>query len=632
VEVLPGVRLWRDSCNVYAILGESGAVVVDAGSGEWLDGVADLPVPPVALLLTHYFRDHAAGAVAAARAGIPVHVPEGEREILADPATHFRRRQTMLVYDNIWDLHVPVEPVPVAGVLRDYERLEIGGLEIEVLPLPGATPTQIGLAVAAPADGRRLVFCAETIHSPGRVARVAPLTYDYNDSRGSINLAFSIEQVRSQEPSAILPSLGDPIQVRPQEALRELRQNLSVYCGDREVERSAISLVGHDRVSRLSPSVWHSTQGHGTTHFVIGPSGRALAFDYGYWRVAGSGAFQAGIDFSQKLWPSASFPERRRALLHSLAPLRDQTGVEQIDAVVLTHYHDDHTCGVPLLQRLFDTPCWVPDSFARLVEQPRAHRWPASWPHALRVDRRLAMNQPFEWDGIEFEVAPMSGHTRFSALFGWEVDGIRYVHVGDQYFIAADQDGRPARAWRGEPFVAAYVYANGLFFDAYRRSAEWIASFGPDVVLSGHWAPLETDAAYFERLFDYADRFEQRHHDLVAIGDDEAHFGLDAMAGWIWPYHVDLERPGEAELEVTVRNPLPEPAELELALVVPDGWLGSGAVVEAGPREEVVARLRLVANSSACRLPIAVELCAGGRPFGQVAEALVSVGSPEAGS
>ena len=76
-QVLPGVYRFPDSCNVYALVGPEGCVIVDAGTGGWLDHVRSLPKPPVVLLLTHYFRDHAAGAVRAARAGIPVWVPEG---------------------------------------------------------------------------------------------------------------------------------------------------------------------------------------------------------------------------------------------------------------------------------------------------------------------------------------------------------------------------------------------------------------------------------------------------------------------------------------------------------------------------------------------------------------------------
>ena len=122
-------------------------LIVDAGSGRWLNELEGLPEPPVALACTHYFRDHAAGALPASEYGIPVFVPEYEYEKFADPAEHFRRRETYIIYDNLWNLNVPIEGIPVAGVLRDYDRIQLAGLDIEVVPLPGATLTQIGLKV-----------------------------------------------------------------------------------------------------------------------------------------------------------------------------------------------------------------------------------------------------------------------------------------------------------------------------------------------------------------------------------------------------------------------------------------------------------------------------------------------------
>src|SRR5262249_6404113 len=96
------VLVWHDSCNVYALLGPQGTLVINAGSGRWLDALDQLPQPPAALLCTHFFRDHSAGAARAARMGIPVYVPEGEQAIFADPAEHFRQRDTYIIYDNYW--------------------------------------------------------------------------------------------------------------------------------------------------------------------------------------------------------------------------------------------------------------------------------------------------------------------------------------------------------------------------------------------------------------------------------------------------------------------------------------------------------------------------------------------------
>src|SRR4051794_11952431 len=620
--VLPDVLLWRDSCNVYAVLGEDGALIVDAGSGAWLRDVDQLPAPPRALAITHYLRDHSAGAAAAARAGIPVHVPHGESALFRDPAQHFRRRETYLIYDNIWDLYAPVEPIAVAGDLRDYAEITLAGIDVRVVPLPGATPTQIGLVLRTPRGGRLVAFSAETVHSPGRVPRLAPLQYDYNDLIGAVNVAFSGDLLRGLEPELLLPSLGEPIVEAPAMALLALHDNLVAHVDDREDERIGLSCVGHDRVRRLSDRVWSSTQGMATSHFVVGDSGRALILDYGYWHPVDIQAIEPHS--SPWLFPGYSFPERRRPLLHSLDALRSQAGVEHYDAVIPTHYHDDHVCGIPLLQRILGLQCWVPEGFARLLADPSGHRFPCTWPEPMRVDRTLALDQPLEWDGIRFRFGPMSGHTRFSALIGWEVDGVRYVHAGDQYGPIDDRV-RP-RAWPTPGLDPNYVYRNGAFTDSYRRSAEWIATFRPDVVVGGHWWPTETDDAYFERLAEYGHDYEERHRRVMALSDSDAHFALDSMAGWIWPYRVHTTDGAPIAFEVTVRNPLPVEATLTLRLTGPRAWEGSTASVRAPARGEVCADMTIRPSGPCRRQPVTVDLSADGRPFGPVLEALVTVG------
>src|SRR5439155_573623 len=107
--------------------------------------LAQLPAAPVALACTHFFRDHSAGALAAARNGIPVYVPEGELDVFAEPELHFQRRESYVVYDNYWDHFAPIEAIPVAVVLRDHDVFRLAGLDVEIVPLPGATVTQVGL-------------------------------------------------------------------------------------------------------------------------------------------------------------------------------------------------------------------------------------------------------------------------------------------------------------------------------------------------------------------------------------------------------------------------------------------------------------------------------------------------------
>ena len=67
IEVAGGLYRYRDSCMVYALDAGDEMIVVNAGTGGWVDTMDVLPKPVRRIFLTHFFRDHSAGAVRAYR-------------------------------------------------------------------------------------------------------------------------------------------------------------------------------------------------------------------------------------------------------------------------------------------------------------------------------------------------------------------------------------------------------------------------------------------------------------------------------------------------------------------------------------------------------------------------------------
>ena len=79
-------------------------------------------------------------------------------------------------------------------------------------------------------------------------------------------------------------------------------------------------------------------------------------------------------------------------------------------------------------------------------------------------------------------------------------------------------------------------------------------------------------------------------------------------------------------MTVTVRNPYARAAKLDVRLVGPTGWKDTSASLDADARADVSCELSIAPNGLCRRQPFALELTADGRPFGQVAEALITVG------
>jgi len=131
--VAKSIWMYEDSCNVYAVQGSSGIVLINAGTGQWLKNLDELPSDVKAVMCTHFFRDHSAGGAEAARKGIQVYAPYWEQEQFSDPLGLFQRRETFIIYDNVWDLYAPIEPIPVTHWLKDWEKVSIAGLSFLVV-------------------------------------------------------------------------------------------------------------------------------------------------------------------------------------------------------------------------------------------------------------------------------------------------------------------------------------------------------------------------------------------------------------------------------------------------------------------------------------------------------------------
>lgn len=605
-ELAPRIYRFEDSCAVYAVEGDHGGFVVNAGMGRWLDALDELPFRPDTVLLTHFFRDHSHGALRCAREGMQVAAPWTEREQLADAQGLFSRRETYIIYDNIWDLYAPTTNIPVSRWLHDHEDLRLAGLPISVVPTPGASFGAVSYLVDV--AGTRTLFCGELIHSPGRIARVAPLQYNYNDLPGALQLLDSVGVARETGASLLAPSLAPDVIPDADAALEALADSLRFSLQGRPEVASVISRIGTDDLIPITEHLVQSRDSEASTYFLISTSGKVLSIDYGYrGAMSFSGAYP--------------YPRHRRPRLHGISALKRERGIDRIDVVLLTHYHDDHVNGVPLLQRLYGTECWAGENFAHLVADPAAYNFPCMWPEPIAVHAK-PLGTEFTWEEYSFRLFPMSGHTRWSTLVVFEVDGEKVVASGDQYFFWSADAGVSDMAEHN------HVYRNGAVLSSFRDSNQIMEQEKPDIVLPGHGLAYRWTERHRELIRRYADAYEDLHRRLMPLDDEDVHFDVDSRALWLSPYRTRMDAAAPIDYVAVVRNPYPHRETLTLRPIVPPGWEGEAVSVVAEARAEVRAELRVTPPmGTLCRRrPVSVELSSPTRSFGPVAEALITIG------
>jgi glyoxylase-like metal-dependent hydrolase (beta-lactamase superfamily II) len=607
-----GVYRFRDSCHVYAVQGPEGTVLVNAGTGraaDHLDAVARNR--PVTVLLTHHFRDHTDGAIRLRDRGATVIGPYWEQEYLIDPEQHFRERQHWNSYDNRWDRFSPVRALPVTDWMMDYETRRIAGLAWEVVPTPGVTNGASSYLVTL--GTRRIGFAGEVICGDGKTTRLAPLQYNYNDFTGAYNLYHSAHRLLLAHTDRLLPSLGEPVD-RPVQAIAALKANLRRLS---EIQRGAdgpMTDPDEDDIEEVLPHLYRSKYAVAHTHFVLSESGKALSIDYGY-------------NVRACFFPGRHHLSNRRPCLHGLGGLKKRFGIDRIDTVLVSHFHDDHINGIAMLQRLFGTQVWAGRQFSDLLERPARYDRPCLWHEPIPVAHAIPNGATVYWENIPITLHPMSGHTRFATLICMTVDGTRVVHTGDQIFFNTD-DGLAFKP--GAPLFTNHVYKNGLDLGCYKKTLEDLRRFQPELVLTGHTLPYRTSPAWYEAIERGANAFDELHRTLMLLDDDGVHFGAESQGGKLKPYRAHAPAGGPVEFEGWVLNPFPTPQPARLTLVGPAGWQSETVQIDLGPREQKEIRIAITPppGGRCRRQPVGLDLIVGDRPFGQVAEALVTVGLP----
>jgi glyoxylase-like metal-dependent hydrolase (beta-lactamase superfamily II) len=577
----------RDTCNVWVIRRGRDAICIDFGSGAVLDRLDELEVDRITdVLVTHFHR--------AAEAGIRIWVPPVEQDLFTKAGELWAARRVDNDYDLLQTRFSLLESVEIAGTVDEYRVRDYGGVELFALPTPGHTPGSV--TYIGEVDGRKTAFSGDLLYGPGQVWSLAATQWSYSGVEGMAATILSLGVLARCEPERVLPAHGEPIE-EPAAAFAQTRARFTELMELRRVEERPwrLELWLNDPWKVLSPHLLQSRTSFATSYALLSDSGSALLIDWGY-----------------DLWTGYSGGDRAtcRPLLHSIEALARNHQIDTIDAVVTTHFHDDHVAGLNLLRDVHGVQVWAPENLAPILEDPTLYDLPCLWFDPIPVDRVLPFGESFAWREYALTLHPLPGHTRYAAAIELEVDGLRVLATGDQQSL--EQDGRS---------ILNYQYRNRFSHDDFVRSAALYQRLRPELLLTGHWGAQELTDELLAQMSRDAARVAELHRELLPFED------ADGFPVRFTPYRV-TGRAGEAvELRVELRNPFERTETAIVRLVLPDGWRCEPESQELAlePRAEGWAVFRVVVAGLPGRMPIAADVAIGESQFGQQAEALVTV-------
>src|SRR5262245_34799081 len=159
-QIEPGVFRARDTCNVYAIVRNGKALLIDFGSGQILRDLEQIGAPKADWVLhTHFHRDQCQGDRLARARGVRIAVPESERKYFESAEQMWQSKKIFHLYDMRNEFFAPREDIPVDRGLVPGTVFQWQGLDLQVVSSPGHTEGSLSYLIRL--NGKTLACCRD---------------------------------------------------------------------------------------------------------------------------------------------------------------------------------------------------------------------------------------------------------------------------------------------------------------------------------------------------------------------------------------------------------------------------------------------------------------------------------------
>jgi len=592
---------YQDTCNCYVVTKGKKALVIDCGAAQVRKHLKSLGVDSVEwLLFTHHHRDQSQGAELLLKQGAKVAVPEYERFLFEHAADYMQHRWVYDSYNDRNTAFTRIADLPVNETLQDYETFKWRGYEFQVMPTPGHT--QGSVTLLANIDGRNVAFTGDLMREEGRFHSLHDLENSYGGCEGADLTAYSAVRLLRKDTQLVCPSHGELIE-QPDEALENLLANARLWYK----WKTTADLPCLQRPVRVSDHLVAFPHACCSWYAIIADNGRALLVDHGAVDGAHFGVCTAHREF----W------ETHRYVDHGIHELKESFGLESVEVVMPTHYHDDHVAGLWYLQRHHGTEVWCVEQLKEVLEHPERYSEMCLFPKPAKVNRTFADGEQFEWNGYRFQIWHFPSQTEYHQLLAVEVDAKRVLFSGDSFIRSGDH------------LAAPVIFRNYHRFDSHSECAEKLALIQPHLVAPGHgdvWAPRADELPSFRQ---HVQQIQTIYRRLVP--QDQRWRAINPFWARIIPYQVSLARGGKSSTTVRIVNFSQRTCAATVQMVGPAGisFSPKSRNLKLGPEATRQVTFELSVSQrykGRPRVAVAVDVEMDGEPLGQVAEAFVSVG------
>lgn len=485
-QILPGLWLIRDTCNVYLLKRGDGAIAIDFGSGEWLDVLPELGIECLEhVFLTHHHADQCAGLLARPKWPFAIHAPTGEQSFLSPEAVKDFHK---LGRGGGCPPSYSVLPCGVDGIQYDiapFTSMDWRGGRLRFVQTPGHGPN--GCSIILDHGGKQVVFCGDAAHAGATIWQPYHLEWDHWTGTGALAAWEGTERLAGIPADILCPSHGPVVNENTGTMLRTLSRKLMTFYKAKshispgEKDRYLESQVLPCGARRVLDNLY---QFAGNGYLLVSQSGSALVVD-----------------------PRANNMPMLESLLAELGGIKPE-------AAVVTHYHNDHCDGIPYLKDKYGTQVWLHPRVAEPLADVESRNLPWLPSESIQPDHLWPESGTWTWREYEFQIAPAPGQTWWHCMFMAHVSGKRVLFSGDSF--------QPSSRWNGTGGFCAYN--NSRFPDGFVRTSKTILDWKPDILAAGHGDVFRYSSSKFRKIIKWAASAERATIALCPAGDLECDY------------------------------------------------------------------------------------------------------------
>lgn len=576
----------RGTVNVGVLHRGEEALLIDLGDASVVDTLEPAGIRWVdALLFTHHHRDPVGDVQRALQSGAWLGAPEAERELFEEADRYWQGPR------NRWHLYhfrpysVLAAPVPVHRTFVDGDVIRWFPARITVLSTPGHTDGSVTYLVDV--DGQRIAFCGDLIYDEGQIMELYSLQKGFGeltDYHGFMSawreVIASLRRIQSAGATVLVPAHGNIIR-DPKSAIDLLESRLEeVY--ENYLATSALWYYFPDLLRQQSPTAKPVAiartlptpdflQHVGTSWMVRSDEGHLLVMDCG------------GKEVVQQVETWLTSGE-----------------IRAVDALWITHYHDDHVDAIPEFRARFACQVIAERSVAEVVSNPSAWWLPCLSPSVVPVDRVVKHGEQWQWQKFTLTAYHFPGQSLYHSGLLVEGHGLRLFFCGDSLTPTGLDD---YCAFNRNPL------GNGVGYDFCLQLLEQIQ---PDMVFNCH-----VDAPFSPTLADlraWREMLASRRTLLAQLLPwDDPNDGIDPLSVFCFPYEQHTRPRQEVSFELVVMNYSPHERTLRFTLSLPEPWKAPSVapithLVPSYQETRIPLRLSIPANAPVGRWVITVSV------------------------